>query len=420
MLYCIVRLKIFTKTLLLITCIYFGTPVLSQPVFDSDAEFQKARTLAFSGKRAEARVILRNLLAIKLTHSDAQILLARTYSWDSKYDSARIELNQVLSYSDKNEDATNALIDVELWSDNYNAALEISNKALKDLNPRSEDFLLKKARALSNLKNYKQAESTFQILLKINPKNEKAISALETAKRETRINKIGAVYEYENFSTTFTPWNMASPFFSRKTKYLGTVIGRINFANRFNKPGTQYEIDMYPKLTKNMYSYFNVGYSKDDIFPDYRFGFSLYQDLPKSWEAEIGIRYLKFRDPTIIYVGSISKYISNYWFSLRPSFIPDKTGNSFSFAFLTRYYFADVDNYFTLTLGSGLSPNEFARNIAVLEKENLKSKKIALGFQHKIFKRFILSSTLGYRKDEYRLDLFRDNISFSTGLEMFF
>ncbi len=414
------RLQIFTKTLLLFTCIYFATPVLSQPVFDSDAEFQKARTLAFSGKRAEARVILRNLLVIKPTNSDAQILLARTYTWDSKYDSARIELNQVLSYSDKNEDATNALIDVELRSDNYNAALEISNKALKDINPRSEDFLLKKARALANLNNYKEAYSTLQALLKINPKNEKAISALETAKRETRINKIGVGYEYENFSTTFTPWHMVSPFYSRKTKYLGAVIGRINYANRFDEPGIQYEIDMYPKLTKNMYTYFNVGYSKDDIFPDFRFGFSLYHDLPKSWETEIGIRYLKFADPTIIYVGSVSKYISNYWFSLRPSFIPGKTGNSLSFSFLTRYYFSDVDNYITLTLGSGLSPNEFARNIAVLEKENLKSKKIGLGFQHKIFKKFLLSSTLGYRKDEYKLDLFRDNISFSTGLEMFF
>ncbi|MBA3673648.1 MAG: YaiO family outer membrane beta-barrel protein [Chitinophagaceae bacterium] len=391
-----------------------------QTTIDSDAEFQKARTLAFSGKRAEARVILRNLLVIKPANSDAQILLARTYSWDSKYDSARIQLNQVLSYSDKNEDATNALIDVELWSDNYNTALEISNKALKDINPRSEDFLLKKARALSNLNNYKEADSTLQALLKINPKNEKAISALETVKRESRVNKIGVGYEYEHYSTTFTPWHMVSPFYSRKTKYLGTVIGRINYAYRFDEPGIQYEVDMYPKLTKNMYSYFNVGYSKDDIFPDFRFGFSLYRNLPKSWEAEIGLRYLKFTDPTIIYVGSISKYISNYWFSLRPSFIPDKTGNSLSFSFLTRYYFADADNYFTLTLGSGLSPNEFARNTAVLGKQNLKSKKIGLGFQHKIFKRFLLSSTLGYRKDEYQLDLFRDNISFSTGIEMFF
>ncbi len=414
------RLKIFTKTLLLFTCIYFATPVLAQPVFDSDAELKKASTLAFSGKRAEARKILREILVLKPNYTDAQTLLARTYAWDNKFDSARIEIKKALLLSDKNEEATNASIDVELWSDNNNAALEISNKALKEINPRSEDFLLKKARAQFKLKNYKAADSTLQALLKINPKNEKAISALEAVKWAAMINKIGVGYEYENFSTTFTPWHMVSPFYSRKTKYLGTVIGRINYANRFDETGIQYEVDMYPKLTKNTSSYFNVGYSKDDIFPDFRFGFSLYQNLPKSWEAEIGIRYLKFTDPTIIYVGSISKYIGNYWFSLRPSFVPDKTGNSFSFSFLTRYYLSEADNYFTLTLGSGLSPNEFARNIAVLGKQNLKSKKIGLGFQHKMFKKFILSSAIGYRKDEYNLDLFRDNISFSTGLEMFF
>lgn len=410
----------FSKIIFLNIFLLFINVVSGQTKIDSDAEFNKARTLAFSGKRAEARIILRNLLAAQPRNSDAQTLLARTYTWDKKYDSARIELNQVLSYSDKNEDATNALIDVEGQSDNYQAAVDLSTKALKEINPSSEDFLLKKARALANLKNYKDAYTTLQELLKINPKNESAISAFDFAKQETRLNKIGVTYEYEHFSNSFTPWHMASPFYARKTQLLGAVIARVNYAYRFDEYGIQYEMDMYPKLTKNMYSYFNFGYSKDDIFPDFRFGFSLYRSLPKAFEAEIGLRYLKFKEATVIYTGSLSKYISNYWFSLRPSFIPDKAGNSFSFSFISRYYLSNANNYFTLTIGSGLSPSEYASNLVVIDKANLKSKKIGLGFQHKIFKKFLLSSTIGYRKDEYRLDQFRENFNFSTGLEMFF
>jgi len=413
--------KRFNKFFLLFLCLHLLNPLCAQITFNTDSVFQQARTLAFSGKRAEARELLRKILVLKPTYTDVQTLVGRSYAWDGKYDSARMELKQGLSYDNKNEDATNALIDVELWSDNYQAALDLSNKALNEINSGSEDFLLKKARAQGNLENYKDADTTLQALLKINPKNEKAISLAETVKWESRVNSIGINYDYDNFSSTFTPWHGVSAFYSRKTKYLGSVIARVNYAYRFDTSGIQYEVDMYPKLTKKMYSYFNAGYSNDGIFPSFRFGFSLYRSLPKSFEAEIGIRYLKFNDGIVIYTGSLSKYISNFWFSLRPYFIPDSQfGNSFSFSLISRFYFKGVDNYLNLTLGTGYGPDEFARSVTLLGKNNLTSKRASLGFQHRLLSRFLFKTNVGYRKDEFRDGLFRENYNFSIGLEMFF
>ena len=413
--------KFFRKIVLLCFCLYFSPAVFAQTGFDTDSAYQVARGFAFSGRRAEARILLRKILELKPTYAEPQTLLGRTYSWDGKYDSARIELTKVLSYSPKNEDATNALIDTELWSDNYSSALLLSNTALKEIDPRSEEFLLKKIRALNNLERYKEAFATVEELLKINPKNEKAISLAESIKKETRINKIGMSYDYDRFSSTFTPWTGISAFYSRKTKYLGSVIGRINYANRFNTPGVQYEADMYPKLTKKIYSYFNVGFSKADIFPRFRFGFSLYSSFPHSFEGEIGVRYLKFNSSTYIYTGSISKYISNFWFSLRPTLIPDTLGFSKSVSLITRYYLkGSSDNYLNLTLSTGLSPDQYNKDSTLAKTPNVGSKAIKMGFQHLFYKRFIYSAGVIFRKDEYRKGLYRNNFNFSTGLEMFF
>ena len=412
---------IFLKCILLFVFFYASPLVFAQKGFDTDSAYRVAREFAFSGKRAEARKLLRKILEIKPESAEIQTLLARTYSWDGKYDSARTELTQVFSYSPQSEDAANALLDAELWADNYSAALLLSDKVLKEINPRSEEFLLKKAKALNNLKKYAEALAAIEQLLKINPKNSKAIFLAEGIKKETRINKIGMSYDYDHFSSTFAPWTGISAFYSRKTKYLGRVIGRVNYANRFNQPGVQYEADMYPKLTKRIYSYFNTGFSKADIFPSFRFGFSLYSSFPNSFEGEIGMRYLKFSTSTFIYTGSVSKYVGSFWFSLRPTVIPNTLGLSKSVSLLTRYYLpGSSDNFLTLILSTGVAPDQFNKDLTLSKTPNVGSKAIGLNFQHEFLKQFIFSTGAVFRNNEYKKGLFRNNFNFSTGLEMFF
>jgi YaiO family outer membrane protein len=89
--------------------------------------------------------------------------------------------------------------------------------------------------------------------------------------------------------------------YSRLTKF-GTVIGRVNYANRFQTDGLQAEVDAYPRLSNVFYTYVNAGYSENaGVFPKYRAGFSLYANLPKSYEAEAGWRYLYVSEATNIY-----------------------------------------------------------------------------------------------------------------------
>src|SRR4051794_30566846 len=77
---------------------------LEQPSTD------QARTLAISGRRAEAIEVLRRRLALAPDDGDARVLLGTVLSWNHSYDEARVELETVLRKNATHSDAVRALI----------------------------------------------------------------------------------------------------------------------------------------------------------------------------------------------------------------------------------------------------------------------------------------------------------------------
>jgi tetratricopeptide (TPR) repeat protein len=82
----------------------------------TESAFERARRLAFSGERRQARELCLEILEERPDHWDARVLLGRLYAWDKEYGLAREELTRVLQAKPDYADARNALIDVELWS----------------------------------------------------------------------------------------------------------------------------------------------------------------------------------------------------------------------------------------------------------------------------------------------------------------
>jgi YaiO family outer membrane protein len=193
-------------------------------------------------------------------------------------------------------------------------------------------------------------------------------------------NKVSADYTLDLFqrSQDYGPWHMISLDYSHKFSFM-SLIGRANYAARdFGsgpKQGIQFEIDAYPKIKKGLYGYMNLGFSPSSIFPVLRAGLEPYFGLPWSMETSIGIRYLQFSTAVFILTGHLGKYYSNYWFSIRPFLTFKPEGPSISGIFLARRYFADADNYLTLILGYGSSPEEL---ISTQEIERASSYKAGL------------------------------------------
>ncbi|MGN6195388.1 MAG: YaiO family outer membrane beta-barrel protein [Ginsengibacter sp.] len=356
---------------------------ISQSLFaqSSDDLFKEARNAAFEKKDyALATQLSYKALGISPDYSDIRIFLGRIYTWNSKKDSARNCFEQVLNQHPDNEDASAAYTDLEYWNDNSSKALLVCEDGLK-FHPESKILLMKKAKCLIDLKRFSQASEVLNELLKKDSKNTEARTELENLKEQQVKNKIGVSYDFVSFDKQYNdPWHLVSVDYTRSTK-IGSITGRINYANRFKTNGTQFEIDAYPRISKTFYSYMNAGISdKNGVFPQYRAGFSLYANLPNSFEAEGGFRYLYFDDATWIYTASLGKYFKNYWFNFRTYLTPSSNAVSNSYSFTTRYYFKGTD-YFALGLGTGISPDETANNIQLHNLYKLKSYRISADYR---------------------------------------
>lgn len=374
-------------------------------IFSSGAwaqSYEEARNLALNGDRAKARQMCKVLLSQDF-NSDVALLLGRTYAWDGKYDSTRMVMNEVLSRNDGNMEALDVLANVEYWSDNYAKAIEYCDAALK-IEPRNEDFMLKKARIQHSNEKFEEAVNTLEMLVGFNSSNAEALKKLQEYRLDIMKNRVRLNYTIDHFDKSFNrdPWQVVALSYARKTK-IGTVLTRINMAKRFGDTGFQYEMDAYPKISENNYAYLNYGFSQSYIFPDHRMGAELYHSFPKAFEGSLGMRALFFGGSDVeIYTASVGKYISNYWISLRSYVTPGSTGTSVSGQLQMRRYFSDPEDYIGLRLGYGISPDENRNLIDSSQKLTLKSQSVRLEFNHIINHVWIINPAVLWGREELK------------------
>jgi YaiO family outer membrane protein len=390
---------------------------IAQEQRSSDQLFQDARKAAFDDKNYPLAIQLsRQALAKSPDYSDIRVFLGRVYTWSDFPDSARTEFLYVLRAHPDYEDAYVAITDLEYWNDRPDTALQYVNQGLQYY-PRSEELLLRKARVLLAQKQLEEAAKAATELLAINPSNAPGRALLNSIKDQVRKNKIDISYDYTYFDKRFDqPWHLVSLGYSRQTK-LGTVSGRVNYGHKFGEDGLQGEIEAYPRISPTFYTYVNAGYSGSDIFPKYRGGFSLYANLPAAFEAELGFRYLYFDDAVWVYTASVGKYYSNFWFNLRTYLTPGEGDLSRSFAFTTRYYTAGADDFITLGIGTGISPDDQRNNINYSINTSLISYKFNLGYQRTIGRQNIVGAMATWYYEEFREKTYGNQVNIGIILQ---
>jgi YaiO family outer membrane protein len=390
----------------------------AQKGVSSDDLFKSARFAAFEDKNYKtAKTYANEALLISPAYADVEIFLGRIFTWEKQYDSARYHFAKVLSTTPLNEDASIAYTDLEYWNDHYGEALKICNRALEEY-PASEALLLRKAKILNATKKFKEANIITTQLLKTNRHNTGALALASTLKDAVAVNKISISYDNSSFDKQFDkPWQLGSISYGRHTK-LGSITARMNYANRFSTNGIQGEIDAYPRISKTFYSYVSFGYSGNvGVFPKYRAGFSLYANLPKSFEAEAGIRYLYFTSATNVYTLYVGKYYKNFLFSLRTYITPFNGTVSQSYSVAARYYFKSAEDYVGISLGTGISPDDTNQNIQFSSKQNkLTSKQISASFNHTFLKWNVFSISAGLINQEYQPSVKGNQLNLSAGL----
>ena len=382
--------------LIILFCFILSDFVFSQ---DTDSMYLLMKDKAYNGYRVEARSIGKKILSIE-KNNEVNLLIARTFMWDGQYDSALVFLNDVLKYKSTYYDALDAKLDLHYWKDEYEQGLLVANFALEH-HKEDETFILKKVKFLLALNLKDEAIAFLKHALIVNPSSKALKDRLYELMPDVFKNKISVNYTYDHYSKILDPWHYANIQYARTTTYLGTVVARMNYANRFKTNGLQAEVDAYPTLSKYHYAYFNVGYGGSGIFPLWRGGTDIYQKLPNAFEMALGFRYLNFSSSHVmIYTAYFGKYVGNYWLGIRTFITPsDNNKTSLSGTFLVRKYFEDDQNYLGFRMGYGVSPDN-KNNIYY----NLHSKNARVEYNKTFHKRWLLNLSCNGEFQEYILN----------------
>ena len=375
------------KLLLFVSLLVFTNQIGAQKkVFNGnpDTAFKTARELAFNGKRAQAQDSLKLILTKYPNYLDIRAFLASTYSWDGDYAKARKEYEYVLNKDDKRKTDWIAYIKNELYAEKYYKALEVTQKSL-EIFPDDPELLQLKARSELNRGNQEDALRIIKAAIKLHPKNEDLKNYKNSIEGDLNFNTIGVSLstDYYDFDEGNGRANMyyTSLSYSRQTKY-GSIIARMNYTNRFETDNYQYELDLYPRIVTGLYAYVSGAFSNSPLNPTQRYGFELFKSLPKSFEASLGFRWLKFSSETTIYTGSLGWYTGNSYWALRTYVTPGFPGTSGSGRLIYRKYRSDENNYFTFEIGFGASPalDRFAPGFTGDEVFRLDSQALVLGY----------------------------------------
>lgn len=395
-------MKKSSSIIIFIIILFFTAQLYSQKkVFkgDPDVAFKIARDLAFNGKRKEAQDTLRFILTKHATYLDVRSFLASTYSWDGNYKQARKEFATVLNKDPKRKTDWIAAINNELWGEKPFDALELVKKGLSNFKDDPE-LLRLKAKSTFNLGNEQEAYRTIVAAEKLYPENIKIQDYKNSLNNLLSLNAIGINYAVDIYDKNERDaMHYSTLSYSRQTKY-GSITAKLNYSNRFNTNNYQYEVDLYPRIVDGLYAYVSGGVSSSSLFPSVRYGAELYKSLPKSFEASLGFRGLKYNSTTLIYTGSVGWYTGNDYWVFRTYVTPGDAGASKSGSLQYRKYGSDADNYFMVGFGFGVSP-ELERFIPAGDAQtifHLDSQKINLGY-------YFTSNTKnawGFRANFYR------------------
>lgn len=303
--------------------------------------------------------------------------------------------------------ARNQVINLETERKNYQTAVEYIDSGLSYY-PNKENLMLKKLGLVQSMGDTRQAYQLSEKMQSDYPENRKIRAINNELLTLTRQNQIGFGYAITAFDQAGkNPWSVYSASYQRNEKY-GALIARVNYADRIDLNGYQFEVEAYPTHGSS-YSFVNFSYSNSVVFQKFRFSYSYFTPLSKTWETEIGVRYQRTDRDFFSYTGALGKYFGPIWINAKVFLTPNdgKLANSYTLA--SRYYFNDSqDDYFTLIGGYGFSPDDRGRNFEIENRLNMESVRVTLGYQRTLWSRNILGIFSTWNNQKYEFGVKRN------------
>ncbi len=331
---------------------------------DADSAFTQARELAYAEEYEASRKILDLLIYQNPnTYYQYKLFKARTLVWEGKHAVARDIIEEVILEDTTVVDIYEIRLNNERYDKDYPMAVRYADDGIKRFPDNNETFHVGKVQSEVAQNNYHEALEAADLALDSFPNNNELKQLKTFLLNQLIVDGLAVGVSIDYFTKIYKPWLFGFVQYGRQTK-IGAVIGRVSVADRqtntdFSR-GIQAEVDVYPRLGRKSYMYLNAGYSPSQIFPNFRFGAEVFSMIGNSkFEGSLGLRYLDFlTNQVVMYTGSLGYYWKNEYVSFRPFFINDQNGWGSTYNFLYRKFFSGKGDYFQLTLGGGVVPDE--------------------------------------------------------------
>lgn len=339
-------------------------------------------------------------------YTDLYLLAGRIYQAQLQNDKARFYYRNVIAMNQSYEDAYTYLINMSLDEKDYASADRIIDKAIQE-HPENKTFRLKKLLIYQHYRDEIAEWDYIKSIEPIFPEDQDIKNRIEHLSLRFDSDRIGVNYSYTMFNRDdYGPWHLGSLQYIQERKW-GSVIARVNYADRYTDGqsvanGFQYEAESYFYTGHKSYSYVNVAFSDELVFPEWRLGFSYFQNLEKGWEGDLGVRYVRAADRnfTTAVIG-IGKYWGSYWINFRTFLQNEKKDWYPAFALTTRYYFETRYDYATVIAGYGTSPDERTVLGQFEQRVGLNSYRVAAGYFRFFGKHWLTGIMAGCNRQEY-------------------
>lgn len=219
--------------------------------------------------------------------------------------------------------------------------------------------------------------------------------------RQKRLSKhqIGISHELISFNGDYPIteyWNTTAVNYQLSIKK-HTLLARVSNSERFNNSGLLYELEGYPVISDKLYGFVAISFANNAFNQNFGNALSLYYNLGKGYEVEVGYRYFDFdSDSFVTAAAGITKYVGSFYINARVTLGPENEEGMYqNYQFTARYYFENAANYAFIRLGSGISPDDTNRFTQVASNPSLKAFNASVGLVH-WYNHFGFGATAGY------------------------
>ncbi|TBR19714.1 MAG: YaiO family outer membrane beta-barrel protein [Chitinophagaceae bacterium] len=396
-------MKTGKQNILLLICFTISLNLTSQEI-KPDSLWKAAQQQSASSDFVSAVLTLQILTKEFPYNNDYKLFLGRIFTWQGNYKFAVDIITPVVQADSLYGEAYEALVNALLGAEDYNQVVMYCDLALLKIDDSSTFFTLKKATALIKLGQNKEAMVVLQKVLSADQNNKEAL-ALRTLIFQSKINTLSVSYENTSYSGIgLMPRHLSFIEFKRSSpKFTGIL--RMNYIKMIGQSEPQFEIDLYPKLSKSSYLYISLGMAEgSNVLPLFKGNFELYKTFNKV-ELSVGGRIMDFTTKQVkMLTGQINVAIKTWEIGYRPLFVTIEKGWYTSHSIQLKKSNEVKERTFQMNIYSG-SPYKI---FDLGEFTQVNTLGFGLQYQFRVSSSTFLRPVFTYEREEYFPGLFRN------------